>query len=268
MSEITITQLNIYPLKSARGLSLTGLSIGKMGPSMDRRWMVVNSLDGQFVSQRQVSQMCLIHVELDANTVRFSINGLDTIQLCIDDCQRGPLRDVTVWNDRLHARDCGDDIAQWLSHFLGMDVRLVFMADDCLRYVDRSFARQNEQVSFADGFPVLLISQASLDHFNQHLSQPISMSRFRPNIVVNGCAAYAEDQWQEIRVGGLTLSLVKPCSRCVIPSIDPETGIKNAEVSKALATHRRREGSVYFGQNLLVNGHGQLSLGDIVTFAA
>lgn len=266
MSEITVSQLNIYPLKSARGLSLTDLSMGKMGPSMDRRWMVVNSLDGQFVTQRQVSKMCLIHVELDVNTLRLSINKGETIQLCIDDCQRGPLWDVTVWNDHLHARDCGDDVAQWLSQFLEMDVRLVFMADDCLRYVDRSFARQDDQVSFADGFPILLISQASLDHFNQHLSQPIPMSRFRPNIVVSGCAAYAEDQWKEIRVGGLALSVVKPCSRCVIPSIDPDTGSKNTEISKALATHRRRKGSVYFGQNLLVNDYGRLSLGDIVTF--
>jgi len=128
--------------------------------------------------------------------------------------------------------------------------------------VDTDYAQNQQTVSFADGFPSLITSQASLDDFNQKLNMPISMVNFRPNIVIDGCQAYAEDQWRELRINGIQFSLVKPCSRCVIPSINPVTAAKQNEVLHALNQHRRRDNATYFGQNALHDKPGVIKVGD------
>mgnify|MGYP001828911861 CR=1 FL=1 len=130
-----------------------------------------------------------------------------------------------------------------------------------MRRVDPAFSRATDQVGFADGFPFLLISQASLDDLNRRLAQPVAMLRFRPNLVVAGCEAFAEDGWRRIRVGELEFRVAKPCSRCIIPTIDPSTGQRGVEPLRTLNSYRRRGNKVYFGQNLVHESAGRLAVG-------
>jgi hypothetical protein len=162
------------------------------------------------------------------------------------------------------ARDAGDEAAEWLGRFLGTSCRLVCLPDDRVRAVDPEFARPGDQVGFADGFPFLVIARASLDDLNARLPEPLSMVRFRPNLVIGGATPYAEDGWRRIRVGALELRLVKPCSRCTVPTVDPATGERGPEPLRTLTGYRRRGNKVYFGQNAVHDGIGELAVGDPV----
>jgi hypothetical protein len=142
------------------------------------------------------------------------------------------------------------------------------MPEDSVRPVDPDYARSGDQVGFADGFPLLLITEASLQAFNTELGMAIGSGRFRPNIVVAGNAPYAEDEWRHLRIGSIEFDVVKPCSRCVIPSLDPLTAQRQPIVSKTLARTRRRGDAVYFGQNLIHRGLGSIAVGDSVTVLA
>ena len=261
MPTYTISQLYTYPLKSARGQASDRLQLGAMGPQHDRRWMVVDG-SGQFITQRQLPRLCLISATVSRGDLALEAAGYPA--LVVDSCQSQPSLQISVWDDVVDALDCGDEAADWLSNFLAISCRLVFMPDSCQRRVDTDYARNNEVVSFADAFPLLLISEASLQDLNTRLSAPVGMNRFRPNIVVSGCDPFAEDQWRSFRVGELLFSVVKACSRCVIPSIDPETGEKQRQINRVLAGFRRRDGAIYFGQNLLCEGEGGIRVGDAI----
>ena len=171
---------------------------------------------------------------------------------------------VQVWDDHVRARDAGDDTADWLSERLGQTCRLFYMPDNAVRLVDGLYAQGGESVSFADGFPILLISQASLDDLNTRLPSPVPMNRFRPNLVVDGCEAFAEDEWKLIRVGDMAFKVAKPCSRCVMPSIVQETAERDPHINRALAAYRRVDGNIFFGQNLLYEQCGELNVGDAI----
>lgn len=235
---------------------------------MDRRWMIVDANTGGFITQRQHSRLCLVSVTLNGAALTLTAPNVDSLVISQRQIHRSTFRQVKIWQDWVESIDCGDEAAQWLSLFLSASVRLVFMADDCRRLVDQRYVQHSEQVSFADGFPILLTSESSLENFNQHLNSPIHMNRFRPNIVVSGCEPFAEDRWQKIQIGQLTFELVKPCSRCIIPSIDPQTANKQVEISKALAKYRRRDGAIYFGQNLVACEQGIISVGDQLSVLA
>jgi hypothetical protein len=180
--------------------------------------------------------------------------------LAIDPAAEGRM-EVVVWGDAVQASPAGADADAWLSGFLGLPCRLVCFPDDAVRSVDPGFARPSDQVGFADGFPFLLISQASLDDLNGRVDEAVSMLRFRPNLVVDGCDAYAEDDWRRIRIGDIEFRVAKPCSRCVIPTIDPATGLRGQEPLRTLMSYRRRDNKVYFGQNLIHDGFGRLAVG-------
>lgn len=252
-----VSQLYIYPLKSARGIAVDKFELGSRGPMFDRQWMVVNS-QGKFVTQRQFPRMCLIETRIHAGDLTLSAPQMPAILVGSSSRQY----DVIVWKDTVPAQDCGDDVAQWLSSYLGASVRLVEMPSSSQRLVDSDYASAGEMVGFADGFPLLLASQASLDDFNTKLEDPIGMERFRPNIVIEGSLAYAEDEWQELSIGSIALSIVKPCSRCIIPSIDQSTAQKQMSVNDALLAHRSRNRKTYFGQNALHRNTGIISVGD------
>jgi uncharacterized protein YcbX len=262
VSSVIVTELNIYPVKSLRGLTLAAMSLGSMGPAWDRRWMLVDG-SGRFISQREEARLCLVDVALDQGQMHLSAPQQTPISVPVDGA--GHSCAVRVWDDRVEAIDCGDEVARWCGDFLQRDCRLVYMPDSYHRQVDLDYGRAGDAVSFADGFPLLLISQASLADLNQRLSTPIAMGRFRPNIVVSGCDAFAEDYWATVKIGDLDFDVVKPCSRCVIPSINPDTAEKNSEVVRQLASYRRKAGSVYFGQNLIHRDLGVISLGDSLT---
>jgi uncharacterized protein len=226
---------------------------------------VVTDQHGHFVSQRQYPKMCLVQVELRGDV--YVLTAPDMPPLAIDPA-RDPcaqLQTVVVWNDRVGACDVGAEAAAWFTDYLGANCRLYFMPEHSVRPVDPQYGRSGDQVGFADGFPVLLMTEASLDAINRELPEAIGAERFRANIVISGCAAFAEDKWRRVRIGALEFDVVKPCSRCVIPSIDPATAQKQRVVTETLTRLRRRDGKVYFGQNLIHRGQGSVCLGDTVT---
>ena len=263
MSQLVVSELSIYPVKSLRGLSLPRAEVDRFGLRGDRRWMVVDA-NGRYLTQREQARMSLIQAEPLDDGLRLGAPGMGelTIRLAPD----LPRRQVTVWDDRVEAEDAGDAAAAWLSDFLGIDCRLVHFPDDALRPVDPRYAQAGDVTAFSDGFPLLLITQASLDDLNSRLEQPVPMRRFRPNLVIDGSEPYAEDQWKRLRIGDLTFRVVKPCSRCVIPTIDPATGERHpdAEPLRTLASYRMRDNKIYFGQNVIPDGEGALAVGQVV----
>lgn len=252
-----LSQLAIYPVKSCGQVPLQQSLISPFGLEMDRRWMIVDE-QGMMLTQRKHARMCLITPLLEDSRLRLEAPGMPV--LWIDNANMTPTR-ATVWNDSCQAMDCGDDAAHWLSQFMDKPVRLVFFPENEVRQCDLRYARQGDITAFSDGFPYLLISQASLDDLNSRLEAPVEMKRFRPNLVISGSAPFAEDDWKRIRIGDTHFRLVKPCSRCVIPSIDPASGEKSPEPTRTLAGYRRRDNKIFFGQNVVAEGSGQLEIG-------
>lgn len=258
MVDLRLTALYRYPVKSLRGAGFDGLDVESRGLRLDRHWMVVDA-DGRFLTQRQQARMALVSTEVgDDGVLRLSADGMPTIDVPATGAER---RDAVVWGDVVGAAPVSRDADAWLSEFLGLSCQLVAFPDDSRRQVDTAYAAPGDQVGFADGFPFLLISQASLDDLNARLPNPVPMIRFRPNLVVSGCEPYAEDAWRRIRIGGITFRVAKPCSRCIIPTIDPGTAERGAEPLRTLMAYRRRDNKVYFGQNLVHDSTGRLEVG-------
>lgn len=254
----SLTQIWRYPVKSLAGGRHRRLAVGQRGPAGDRHWMVVDA-EGRFLTQRQLPAMALLQADMDGAGLRLT-DRTTGAELRVAAGGGEPLA-VQVWGDRVDALAPDAAADAWLSERLGRPCRLVHQPDDGVRPVDPAFGRPDDQVDFADGFPFLLISQASLDDLNRRLAQPVEMRRFRPNLVVDGCEPYEEDRWRRIRIGELTFRVVKPCSRCPIPTIDPDTGERGAEPMRTLMSYRRHDNKVYFGQNLIHDGPGELAEG-------
>ncbi len=259
MSELRLSALYRYPVKSLAGQPLQQVGLDRFGLQADRRWMLVDR-EGRFLSQRELPRMALITPRLEAQGLLLQTPGMQAISVRRPDTGAERIR-VRVWHDHCQAQLAEATANRWLSEFLGLPCRLVYMPDESVRRVDSRYATQQDQTAFSDGFPLLLISQASLDDLNSRLAEPLPMLRFRPNLVVEGCEPYAEDGWRQIRIGELTLRVVKPCSRCKITTVDPYTAETGSEPLKTLASYRRRGNQVYFGQNLLHDGPGELALG-------
>ncbi|MBE9540578.1 MAG: MOSC domain-containing protein [Proteobacteria bacterium] len=257
MSKFTLSEINIYPVKSFAGYSIDSVQLDRFGPTGDRRWMLVDE-SGVAITQRDQPRLALIKTWLHPNGLGMQFED-DQIELLIPDAQAQKCR-VKVWGDEVTALDSGDEAAAWLTARLDVDCRLVYIPDDSIRLVDGIYASAGEAVGFADAFPLLLISQASLDDLNNRLETPVPMNRFRPNLVVDGCEPFAEDSWKRIRVGEVEFDVAKPCDRCVMPSIDQATGEKDKNINRVLASFRRRDGKIYFGQNLLYQRTGILRL--------
>ena len=258
MSEFRLSELWRYPVKSLRGQRFQALPVGPRGFLHDREWMLVDP-DGRFLTQRQQARMALVDATLQGD--RLQLQAPDMPPLTVADGAPGAAVAVQVWDDQCMAEAPDPAADAWLSRFLGTPCRLVRLPAASVRPVDPAFAAPDDQVGFADGFPFLLISQASLDDLNRRLADPVPMIRFRPNLVVTGTEPYAEDRWRRIRIGALTFRVVKPCSRCVIPTIDPLTAERAREPMQTLMGYRRRDNKVYFGQNVLHDGVGQLAEG-------
>jgi uncharacterized protein YcbX len=168
---------------------------------------------------------------------------------------------VQIWKDRCPAIACGDEAEDWFTRFLGVKCRLVFLPDDTIRPINAQYVINEHSLSFADGFPFLLISEASLLELNSRLHKPISMNRFRPNLVVKGCEAYAEDGWSKIRIGDIQFQDAKSCTRCVVTTVDQTSGIKGKEPLFTLSRYRQSGEGVLFGQNLIHENLGMLEVG-------
>ena len=255
----TLTGLYVYPLKSARGISLERARVDARGLEHDRRWMVVDE-HGGFVSQRTHSRLALVGTALDGATLRLSAPGLP--DLVLTPPGDGPSVPVRVWNDDVAARPAPAEASEWVSEHLRERCTLVHLPGAAKRRVGAAY-RPASLLSFTDAFPFLLLSEASLAELNRRLAAPVPMDRFRPNLVVSGCAPHAEDSWQRIRIGAVTFVVAKPCSRCVITTTDQSTGERAREPLTTLATYRLFDGKVMFGQNLIHErvGSGLVLLG-------
>ncbi len=241
---IKLSAINKYPVKSLKPISIKRADIDDFGIINDRRWMLVNA-EGRFVTQRQYPKMGAITVEDSGQYLHFCSESGSMLE--VDNALLNESVLVRVWGDDVSAHKATSEVNEWFSEVLGVSVALVYMPDSTFRQVDRQFADYRQRVSFADGFPFLLISEASLADLNSRLESPVPMSRFRPNLVVSGCEPFEEDQWRRIRIGGVEFDVVKPCSRCVMTTIDEATLRKGQEPLRTLATYRKNEYGVCFG---------------------
>ena len=259
---LRLAALYRFPLKSGRGEALEQAQVDALGLSGDRRWMVVDASNGRFLTQRLLPAMTQLQARWQGDGLQLQAPGMPVLPVPLP-AAGSLLRDVTVWSDTVQVPDAGDAAARWLSDYLQRDCRLVQVPAERARQVDTAYAKPGERVGFADGFPLLLIGQASLDDLSARVGRPLEMLRFRPNLVVSGGEPYAEDSWQRIRIGTLELRVVKGCSRCIMTTLDPVSGERSIdrEPLQTLKSFRERDGDVYFGQNLIAEGEGVLDCG-------
>jgi uncharacterized protein len=257
-----ITGLYVYPVKGAGGISIDSAQLDAFGVEYDRRWMVVDGV-GEFVTQRNCPELALLATTLEPGALVLRSARAGELRLPLEP-RDGGQRQVRIWNDVVAADDVGEAAASFISKHLDGEARLLFMPRTTVRQADLDFAHDGDRVSFADGFPMLLISQAALDTLNERLPEPVSMLRFRPNVVVSDAAAHEEDTWRSIQLGAVMCDVVKPCARCSVPTIDPVTARAGKEPLRTLAGYRTWQGKVWFGQNLIHRGRGTLQVGDPV----
>ena len=260
-AQMILSSISIYPIKSTAGMDVQAAEIDARGFRHDRRWMVVD-LEGRFLTGRQVPRMVLVRAIPEGDGLRLDAPSMPSQKVRAPD-STGERLPVTVWDDVVDAACADADSDAWLSEFLGRPVRLVMMDAQSVRTVESADA---DDVSFADGYPFLAISQASLDGLNARLVAPMSMQRFRPNLVIDGCDPHAEDQWRRIRIGGIEFEAAKPCTRCVFTTVDPTLGARDpsGEPLRTLKSYRRTGEGITFGMNWIARGRGQLRVGDPV----
>jgi uncharacterized protein YcbX len=256
-----VASLHVYPVKSCRGTSLTSARVGQRGIEHDRRWMIVDEA-GTFITQRDVPRLARVDVQVGVESLELAAEGHGSVRVAVAPPRDATRRLVRVWKAQVDAVDCGSEVAGWLSEWIGKRASLVFLPDDSVRPVAHDKALPGDHVGFADGFPVLVTTAASLDDLNARLADPVPMDRFRPNVVVAGGTAWEEDSWQRVRVGPVPLRVVKPCERCVVTTTDQRTGEGGVEPLRTLATFRRRDAAVLFGQNCIPDDVGTVRLGD------
>jgi len=269
---VCIAELNLYPVKGCRGIALqtatlaaTGLHVDGIG---DREWVVVDA-EGEFLSQREYPKMALIETKFTPRSLLLKAPGMLLLEVPFD--SEGDVVKVRVWEDRVSAVTQGEIADLWLTNFLGGPVRLMrFDYEDKRLASHRYTGKVDAPYKFADAFPLLVTNTASLAEVNSRLQRhnhaPVTMARFRPNIVLDGLPAFEEDYVKTLRVGPLTLRPVKPCARCSVPGVDPATGEYSPLVPDELATMRATDDGVMFGVNAIVieGAGGQLRVGDAV----
>ncbi len=258
---VTLSGLNVYPVKSCGGVSVREALLIETGLEFDRAWMVVDET-GTLVTQREHPRMVLVQPTLKHTEVVLRAPGMLALHLA-NDAVEGPVR-VRVWDDEVAAFDMGDLAAQWFGDYLGQKVRLVRFDPDEKRLSSKEWTGDiDAENAFSDGFPLLVAAEASVGELNQRLAargaEPVTMARFRPNIVLTGLDAHGEDQLDEIRFdtpeGPVRLKLVKPCSRCPVPNVNPLTGEMGVEPGDTLSTYRTHallDGAIAFGMNTVI----------------
>ncbi len=238
------------------------------GLQYDREWMVV-SPDGRFLTQREEPRLALVGTALVENHLELTAPGLPKLAVPLQRSAHGPSAEVTVWRDRVLASDEGHAAASWFGGYLRRDVRLVRFDDTRVRPTDPAWSQGLAGTSaFADGYPVLVLSQASLDDLNSRLPSPLPVDRFRPSVLLDGCEPYAEDAIRALEGEQVRLRLVKPCTRCIITTTDQATGVTQGEEPlRTLKTYRWDDAlrGVTFGQNAIVERPGLLEVGAVLT---
>ncbi|MGW8064302.1 MOSC domain-containing protein [Streptomyces ziwulingensis] len=271
MGNARLQSIHVHPVKASRSLSLREAVVEPWGLAGDRRWMLIDD-GGKVVTQRQQPRLALAAAELlPGGGVRLSAPGREPLTVPVPRAAGTVV--AQVFRDKVEAVPAGDESAHaWYSAFLGTDVRLVYLDEPATRRpVDPQYALPGETVTFADGYPLLLTTTASLDALNSLIAEgehadegPLPMDRFRPNAVVSGTAPWAEDDWSRLAVGEVVFRVAKPCGRCVVTTTDQGTAGRGREPLHSLGRHRRVDGKLVFGQNLVPLGRGTIRAGDPV----
>lgn len=257
-----LLRLYRYPLKSGAAEALGRCAVGGRGLDHDRRWMLVDP-DGQFITGRQAPALVRVRCHPEAGGLQCHADSRLPLSVAIPGPQ-APRLPVQVWNDTVSAACAGGEADRWFSDYLQRPCRLVQMDARSARPIDPSFARPGEQVSFADGFPLLLIGSASLQRLCEEAGESLHELRFRPNLLIQTEHPHAEDGWRRVRIGAVSFRVAKPCARCQFTSIDPYTGERHprGEPLRSLARYRRQGSEVMFGQNLIAEQAGELRVGE------
>lgn len=260
---IKIKSIHIYPIKSLGGISVQQSKVTHRGLAHDRRWMLVDA-ENRFVSQREYAQLALLQPEITSDQMIVTDrNGRQ--QALYFDLKEPPTRpeEVIIWDDTVLAKPVSTAADEWFSQYMEMPVRLMYMHKDSVRAADPRYAiTESDKVSFADGYPILIISEASMGLLNSKLTESLSIDRFRANLIFEGSTAHEEDTWREIQMAQQTLYGVKPCARCIMTNIDPKTAKAGKEPLKTLATYRKVGQKILFGENFIPKEEGVLRIGD------
>jgi uncharacterized protein YcbX len=259
-----VQNLYLYPIKSLGGIVVEEAQVEERGFKFDRRWMLVDK-KGDFVTQRQYPQLALLQVALSETQLEVFSKRDPSQRIAFDlGLVSNQELQVSIWGDQVLARVVSAEVSRWFSDFLQMELDLVVMPESSDRKLDPRYAVRGESVSFADGMPYVIIGQASLDELNGRLADPVGMDRFRPNLVFSGGQAFEEDQFTRIKVGEVGFQVVKPCARCVLITVNQQTGEKGKEPLATLATYRTVNNKVYFGQNAVALSPGIVRVGDLI----
>lgn len=262
-----ITSLHIYPIKSCRGISVTEARVVPGGLEGDRRFMLVDE-SGVFATARKEPRLLLVGTQWGPNSLIVSAPEMPRLEMPRDyESAPGQKLKATVWRDSLEAWEVPEASA-WFSRYLGKEIRLVYQNDAALRQANPERAEPGDLVSLADGYPILLANEASLQSLNEESSEPVTMDRFRPNVVVSGAPAYDEDYWAEMRLGAIPCVSPKLCDRCVMTTVDGVTGVKGKEPLRTLARTRRWHRAVWFATNVIPRATGLLRVGDLLEVGA
>lgn len=269
-----LTGIFLYPVKSLAGISVLSAELDALGLVGDRRFLVIDE-SGRFLTQRTLPRMALITTALDATHLTLSVSPTASVRIARASDPAAPLRTVSVWkSENLLAEDCGDEAATFLSDFLSIRCRLVRIGAAFHRPVLKSAGRRGDTVSFADAYPLLVVSESTLADLNDRLiesgSEALPMNRFRPNFVISGAPTLAEDTWPHFRIGQISFRAGGPCARCIMTTNDQATGQRDGpEPLRTLATYRRDATDptkINFGQNLIhETKSGPLHVGDPVS---
>jgi uncharacterized protein YcbX len=258
-----LASIHVYPVKSCAGFSAAEWDVGTLGFQYDRRWMVVTPR-GHFLTQRELPTLALVQPTIAPPHLRLTAPDMPELVTALAPLGGRPIA-TRVWDDPLEVVAPDHLADRWFSDYLGHEVVLAYFPETVAREVDRDYAPEGGQTGFADGFPFLLIGEASLASLNSRMLTPLPMNRFRPNLVVSGSAPFAEDGWRRITIGGIPMQVVKPCARCVVTTTDQATGLRAGdEPLRTLASFRRQNNEVMFGQNVVHYGRGTFRVGDPV----
>lgn len=262
---IKVSAIYIYPVKSLTGIEVRQAEVEARGLQWDRRWMLVDG-QGQFLSQRSLPMLGGLQPELTNNhLIIHDVKGArESLAIPLKPDAHETL-EVVIWDDTVNAVAVSEAADQWFSEYLGQVCRLVYMNEKAQRKTDPRYALSTQdEVSFADGYPLMMLSESAMELLNSKCPEPMQVARFRPNVLLTGCNAHEEDEWAEIQMGEVSFTGVKPCARCVMTTIHPKTLIKSAEPLATLTGYRKKGNKILFGENFIPHEMGTIRVGDEV----
>lgn len=260
---LTLSEINIYPIKSLGGISLQSSEVEERGLKYDRRWVLVDE-SNTFFTQRDFPEMALIRVSVEKNGLMLNHKTKIVETLFIQyDFEHSKTEKVVIWGDTVIGEFYNNQIDKWFSEIIGIKCHLVKMPESTERIVDKTYTK-NKIVSFADGYPFMIIGQSSLDDLNSRMEVPLPMNRFRTNFVFTGGKPFEEDGWKKFKIGDVEFEAVKPCARCVITTTNQDTAERLHEPLLTLSEYRKFDNKVMFGMNLVCDSTGVVKVGDII----